>query len=162
YRGPLSSCNYACAYCPFAKRHEGAAELAADRQALERFVGWGAGHPAHQLGGLFTPWGEGLIRPHHQGALVRPRSPDHGRGPAIQGNWWWRVEWVGDCDRERLALWTTFHPTEVSRARFLARCRELDRRGVRYSVGVVGLKEHAEEIEALRRELPPHVYLWVN
>ena len=33
---------------------------------------------------------------------------------------------------------------------------------MRLSVGVVGLKEHAAEIEALRRELPPHIYLWIN
>jgi hypothetical protein len=33
---------------------------------------------------------------------------------------------------------------------------------VRYSVGVVGLKEHVAEAEALRRELRPDVYLWVN
>jgi hypothetical protein len=39
YRGPLSSCNYACGYCPFAKRRETAAELARDREALARFVG---------------------------------------------------------------------------------------------------------------------------
>ncbi len=30
------------------------------------------------------------------------------------------------------------------------------------AVGVVGLNEHAGAIEALRAELPPHVYLWVN
>src|SRR5205085_1024801 len=40
YRGPLSSCNYGCAYCPFAKHAETAEELAADRRALERFTGW--------------------------------------------------------------------------------------------------------------------------
>jgi MoaA/NifB/PqqE/SkfB family radical SAM enzyme len=33
---------------------------------------------------------------------------------------------------------------------------------VRYSVGVVGMKEHVEEIEALRRELSPEIYVWVN
>ena len=32
----------------------------------------------------------------------------------------------------------------------------------RFSVGVVGLKEHVAEIAALRAELPPAVYLWVN
>ena len=37
----------------------------------------------------------------------------------------------------------------LSRARFVARCLELDWRGVRFSVSVVGLKQHAEEIEAL-------------
>ncbi|MBY0459784.1 MAG: hypothetical protein K2V38_20890, partial [Gemmataceae bacterium] len=35
-------------------------------------------------------------------------------------------------------------------------------RGVRFSVGVVGLSEHLDEIRALRAELPPEVYLWVN
>jgi MoaA/NifB/PqqE/SkfB family radical SAM enzyme len=162
YRGPLSSCNYACAYCPFAKRHEGAAELAADRRALERFVGWVTDHPDYQLAVLFTPWGEALIRRHYQEALVRLTNLAHVQRAAIQTNLSCPLNWVEDCDRGRLALWTTFHPSEVSRTRFLARCRELDRRGVRYSVGVVGLKEHADEVEALRRELPPYVYLWVN
>ena len=40
YRGPLSSCNYACGYCPFAKRRETREELAADARALGRFVDW--------------------------------------------------------------------------------------------------------------------------
>ncbi len=40
YRGPLSSCNYGCDYCPFAKHHETATELARDRRALERFTDW--------------------------------------------------------------------------------------------------------------------------
>jgi hypothetical protein len=81
---------------------------------------------------------------------------------AIQTNLSCRLDWVEACDKTRLALWTTYHPGEVTRERFLAQCREADRRGVRFSVGVVGLKEHAGEIEALRRELPPHVYLWIN
>jgi hypothetical protein len=34
YRGPLSSCNYGCDYCPFAKRVETSAEREADRRAL--------------------------------------------------------------------------------------------------------------------------------
>jgi MoaA/NifB/PqqE/SkfB family radical SAM enzyme len=162
YRGPLSSCNYACAYCPFAKHHESAEELAVDRRALERFVSWIADHPDPQLAVLFTPWGEALIRRHYQEALVRLTNLAHVRRAAIQTNLSCALDWVEDCDRERLALWTTFHPTEVSRARFVARCLELDRRGVRFSVGVVGLKEHTGEIEALRRELPDHVYLWIN
>jgi len=32
---------------------------------------------------------------------------------------------------------------------FMAKCLELERRGVRFSIGVVGLKQYAEEIEAL-------------
>jgi hypothetical protein len=69
---------------------------------------------------------------------------------------------VEACDKARLALWATFHPTEVSRERFVSKCLDLDRRGVRFSVGAVGLKEHRGEIAALRRKLPAHVYVWVN
>ena len=31
-----------------------------------------------------------------------------------------------------------------------------------YSVGVVGLKENFADIEALRQEIPPETYLWIN
>jgi MoaA/NifB/PqqE/SkfB family radical SAM enzyme len=162
YRGQLSSCNYGCWYCPFAKREESASDLAGDRRALERFVRWVEDHPEHQVGILFTPWGEGLVRRWYRDALVRLTNLPHVRRAAIQTNLSCGLDWVEDCDKTRLALWTTYHPTEVERRRFLARCLELDRRGVRFSVGVVGLKEHADEIEALRRELPAHVYLWIN
>lgn len=164
YRGPLSSCNYGCAYCPFAKRHETAAELRRDREALGRFVDWVAsrGGRGDAIAVLFTPWGEALTRRWYREALVRLSGMDHVGRAAIQTNLSGPLDWVEDCDRDRLALWTTYHPTEVDRATFLDRCRELDRRGIRFSVGVVGLKEHLAEAEALRRELPPHVYLWIN
>ncbi|MHC5543083.1 STM4011 family radical SAM protein, partial [Singulisphaera rosea] len=71
-------------------------------------------------------------------------------------------DWARDCDPRRLALWTTFHPSQTDRLAFLAKCRQLDAWDIRFSVGVVGLKENLAEAEALRRELPPHVYLWIN
>lgn len=164
YRGPLSSCNYGCAYCPFAKRHETAAELRGDRDALERFVDWVASRGARgdTIAVLFTPWGEALIRRWYRDALIRLTGMPHVERAAIQTNLSCPLDWLDACDRDRLALWTTFHPGEVDRATFLDRCLELDRRGVRFSVGVVGLKEHLGEAEALRRELPSHVYLWIN
>ena len=162
YRGPLSSCNYGCAYCPFAKHSETAAEHKADEKALRRFVSWVADRKEDSISVFFTPWGEALIRKRYQQALVQLTNLPSVRKAAIQTNLTCNLDWVEDCDRDRLALWTTFHPTEVSRARFVTKCWELERRKVRFSVGVVGLKEHAAEIEALRRDLPSHVYLWIN
>jgi MoaA/NifB/PqqE/SkfB family radical SAM enzyme len=162
YRGPLESCNYDCAYCPFAKRVETADELAADQRALERFVGWVAKERDWRIGVLFTPWGEGLIRRWYQEALVRLTNMPNVAKAAIQTNLSCPLGWLDRCDKRTLALWCTFHPTETSRERFVARCQELDRRGVRYSVGAVGLREYAAEIEQLRRELRPDVYLWIN
>ncbi|HZB45743.1 MAG TPA: STM4011 family radical SAM protein [Pyrinomonadaceae bacterium] len=162
YRGPLASCNYGCAYCPFAKHAETAAERAEDTNALERFVGWVESRRGDHISVLFTPWGEALTRVRYRRALVRLTGMPHVEKAAIQTNLSCRLDWVEDCDKSKLGLWTTYHPSEVARTRFLARCFELSRRGVRFSVGVVGLKEHAGEIEALRRELPPDVYLWIN
>jgi hypothetical protein len=162
YRGPLSSCNYACAYCPFAKRAETHAELAADWQALERFVSWAADQSDCRLGIFFTPWGEALIRRWYQQALVALTNLDHVDRAVIQTNLSCRLDWVPACRLDRLALWTTFHPNEVERSTFVARVRLLYDQGVRLSVGVVGLREHFEEIACLRDELPGEVYLWIN
>lgn len=162
YRGPLVSCNYACGYCPFAKRAETRDELARDRACLERFTGWATDWRGGPLGVLFTPWGEALVRRWYQDALVALTNTPHVVKAAVQTNLSCRLDWVDACDKGKLALWCTYHPGETTRARFLAKCRELLGRGVRFSVGVVGMKEHADEIAALRAELPPSVYVWVN
>jgi MoaA/NifB/PqqE/SkfB family radical SAM enzyme len=161
YRGPLASCNYDCAYCPFAKRVDDRATLAADRRALERFVGW-ASEWQKPLGILFVPWGEALIRSWYREALAHLSHLPHIERVAIQTNITAPLTFLDRCDRTRVALWCTFHPTQVSRDRFLARCRELSERGVRFSVGAVGLPEHLDELEALRAAMPSEVYVWIN
>jgi hypothetical protein len=162
YRGPLASCNYDCDYCPFAKHRESWAELARDRDALERFVTWATSQVDLSLGVLFTPWGEALVRHWYQAAIVRLSHLPHVRRVAIQTNLSCRLDWLDRCDPARVGLWCTYHPTQVAREAFVARCADLDRRQVRYSVGVVGTHDGRLEAEALRRELPEHVYLWVN
>jgi MoaA/NifB/PqqE/SkfB family radical SAM enzyme len=164
YRGPLSSCNYGCEYCPFAKHRETRDELAADARALGRFVDWveRQGEAGHVISVLFTPWGEALVRPWYQAALVRLTNLPHVGRAAIQTNISCRLDWAARCNGAKLGLWCTYHPTETTRERFVAKCREMDARGLRYSVGVVGMREHVAEVEALRRELRPDVYVWVN
>jgi MoaA/NifB/PqqE/SkfB family radical SAM enzyme len=163
YRGPLASCNYDCPYCPFAKRRDDVAALRTDRVALTRFADWVAANPdGHRLSVLFTPWGEGLTRGWYRDALVRLSHLSHVDRVAIQTNLSARLSFVELAARDTLALWATYHPGQVSRERFLDRCRFLDRVGVRYSVGVVGLPSHLAEATALRSVLRPEVYLWVN
>lgn len=162
YRGPLSSCNYECVYCPFAKRHESAAELKHDRQCLQRFVEWVANEADCELSILFTPWGEALTRRWYQEALIRLSHLVHMRRVAIQTNLSCSLEWLSQVNSERVALWCTYHPTQISRPDFLQQCRELNSRGVSFSAGVVGLHEAFADIEALRDELPQSTYLWIN
>lgn len=161
YRGPLSSCNYGCEYCPFAKRKESKAELAKDRAALERFVAWALAQ-RHAMRVLFTPWGEALVRRWYQDAFVLLSHQRHIERVCAQSNLSWRQDWLDQCDRSRVALWCTFHPGETTLDRFVERCEGLDRRGVRYSVGVVAMHEHYESALRLRARLPGAVYLWAN
>ena len=162
YRGPLLSCNYGCDYCPFAKQTDTDEEHAADARALERFTDWVAAQTEQRLSVFFTPWGEALTRRRYQKAIVRLTNLPHVAKVAIQTNLSCRLDWTEECDKRKLGLWATYHPTQLKRTRFVAQCAELDRRGVSYSVGVVGMKEHEAAIEALRQELLPSVYLWIN
>lgn len=161
WRGPLSGCNYACGYCPFAKRKDTRSTLAADRAALERFSDWAMARP-HPLSVLFTPWGEALIRRHYRDAMTRLSHAAHVETVAIQTNLSAPIGWIAEADRRKLALWATYHPGETDRARFIAKVHALAAMGVRYSVGVVALRAHFAEIERLRADLPADAYLWIN
>ncbi|MEA3210207.1 MAG: hypothetical protein QOE70_3264 [Chthoniobacter sp.] len=161
YRGSLSSCNYACGYCPFAKTRNTPAELASDAEQLARFIAWVRGRK-QSIGVLFTPWGEALIHRAYQRAIAELSHFPNVRRVAIQTNLSCQLDWLADCDRSTAALWATWHPTQAPLERFVAQCRRLDELGVRYSVGVVGLREVLADIERLRARLPRHVYLWVN
>ncbi|MEK7953618.1 STM4011 family radical SAM protein [Luteolibacter soli] len=162
YRGPLSSCNYACGYCPFAKTRNTIAELRDDAEKLVRFIDWIECQAPREIGVLFTPWGEALIHRAYQQALLRLGSMPHVRRAAIQTNLAGNLKWLEDADRETLALWCTFHPTETKVEKFAAKIRQLRRLGIRHSVGTVGVKEHFPVITELRGLLPDDTYLWVN
>jgi len=161
YRGRLASCNYDCAYCPFAKRRDTRDTLRRDAADLARFVDWADAAP-EPLAILFTPWGEGLVRKPYIEALVRLSHAPHVRRVAIQTNLSSNLRWVERAERSALALWCTYHPTQVTRTTFLARIARLREAGVRFSVGVVGAREHYAEIDAMRAALRDDEYLWIN
>jgi MoaA/NifB/PqqE/SkfB family radical SAM enzyme len=162
YRGPLASCDYDCPYCPFAKRHDSREQLGADREALARFAAWAGEQHGDRLSLLFTPWGEALTRSWYRRTLAELSRLPHVARVAVQTNLSHRTAWVEEADPEILALWTTYHPGQVAHDRFLAKARELDARGIRYSVGVVGDPAHLDAARKMRADLPDHVYLWIN
>jgi MoaA/NifB/PqqE/SkfB family radical SAM enzyme len=162
YRGPLSSCNYSCGYCPFAKRAETEAQLLRDGQALVRFTEWLDGERAHRFKVLFTPWGEALVRRWYREAVTRLTHLAHVETVAVQTNLSCGTDWARACRCDRLALWATFHPTEANAAVFVKKVLRLCALGVRVSVGMVGVPDSLEAIAAMRRVLPADVYLWIN
>ena len=163
YRGPLASCNYGCAYCPFAKRKDSREQLAIDRAAWRRFVEWATAlPPSDRLGVLVTPWGEALIRRWYQDGLAELSHVPHVARCAAQTNLSGSLDWITAANPERVALWCTYHPEWTTLDGFLAQTRRLSDAGVRYSVGVVGQREYATAARALRAALPADVYLWIN
>lgn len=161
YRGTLESCNYACSYCPFAKRADSRARLARDAAEVARFTGW-VGQQRRPVSVLFTPWGEALVRRHYRTAMRALSHMPHVRQVALQTNLSGPLAWLQDADRDKLGLWCTYHPDQTSLERFLERCLRLERLGVRFSVGVVAMREHFGAIRALRAALPARHYIWLN
>lgn len=162
WRGPLDSCNYGCRYCPFAKRPAMRSVLETDRAALARFKDWAEAVHHRQLSVFFTPWGEALIHAWYRETLVALSHLDHVRQAVIQTNGSCSMSWTADADPARLALWITWHPTEISLERFLANLEPLLAGRIRFSVGVVGIPEHLAAVEQLRQSLPTSVPCWVN
>jgi len=162
YRGPLSSCNYGCEYCPFAKRHETPAEHAVDAAALARFGAWCLERTAAPLKVFFTPWGEALTQPRYQALVTQLSHAPHVTRVAAQTNLSARLDWVEETDRTKLGLWATYHPDWTPLDRFVKQCERLLELGVRFSVGVVGFPAHRPHIEAVRKALPSSTYVWIN
>ncbi|MGX9772513.1 STM4011 family radical SAM protein [Janthinobacterium aestuarii] len=162
YRGTLASCNYACGYCPFAKKRDSRATLARDAREVARFTSWVAAQK-RDISVLFTPWGEALVRRHYRTAMQTLAALPHVRQVALQTNLSGPLNWLQAVEGlEKIGLWCTYHPDQTTLARFLERCARLDTMGVRYSVGVVAMNEHLDAIRTLRAALPAHVYLWLN
>lgn len=164
YRGTLSSCNYTCHYCPFAKRRDSRATLARDARELARFVGW-IGAQQRPLRVLFTPWGEALMRKHYRAALQTLAAMPQLTQVAIQTNLAAPLGWLQTmavAQRQKIALWCTWHPGQISLPRFLQRVVLLQEAGIAFSVGVVALREHFAAIAQLRAALPPQVFVWIN
>jgi MoaA/NifB/PqqE/SkfB family radical SAM enzyme len=162
YRGPLSSCNYSCQYCPFAKKKDSRTLLAEDALQLNKFINWVESRKNDSIGILFTPWGEALIRKHYQEAFIRLSQMPNVHKVSIQTNLSCALTWLEACKKDKVALWTTFHPTQTTSAQFLSKCQQLDKMQVKYSVGVVGFKEELGNIEEMRKKLSKKTYLWIN
>ncbi len=161
YRGSLSSCNFACNYCPFAKSEATIAALKEDESALHRFLEWTKVQTL-SLEILFTPYGEALIWPAYRHALANLSTQPNVRRVGVQTNLSGPLDFLEVGNPNHMHLWVSFHPTEVSIDRFLQNLRTCAAAGAGLSVGMVALPEHEHLAVTLRDSIPPTASFWLN
>lgn len=169
YRGSLKSCNYHCSYCPFSKRPVSARELDRDRKQWCSFVkSLMERARALRIGALMVvPYGEAMIHHWYWEGLAQLGALEEIDAVGIQTNLSFSVsEFLGRYKREggvlqKLRLWATFHPEMTTVSEFSAKCRELQKQGIRLCAGSVGVPENLQLLQELKRELKG-IYLWVN
>lgn len=162
YRGALETCNYACGYCPFAKRKETKQKKVEDTTGLEQFISWLNQQSMLNFNLFFTPWGEALVFKRYQQAISSLTKMANINKVVFQTNLSSKLDFLNEVDCTKLRLWCTYHPTEITRQRFIEKTKQLDSYGVKYSVGMVGQPSLFAEIAKLRDELNPATYLWIN
>lgn len=171
YRGYLKSCNYACSYCPFSKKKMSERQLMKDREALFRFIDR-IGKLEETKGERFAvqivPYGEALIHDFYWEAMAKLSCLSCCDAVGCQTNLSFPVEKMiskfseNQGNVEKLRLWCTYHPAMTGKEDFLKQSQSLRDRGVKHCIGAVGNPENIQDIKALRRELPPEIYFWIN
>ncbi len=167
YRGNLTSCNYSCDYCPFAKRKNSANMLAKDENNLKKLIErMKCVRSSHAL--LITPYGEALIHSYYWTAIASLTQIPSEELTGCQTNLSFPVEKMlthfTKCGGHinKLCLWCTFHPLMTGVSEFVKQCSLLSEWGVTFSVGAVGNPRQIDTIKKLRDELPASIYLWIN
>ena len=137
YRGALTSCNYACSYCPFSKRTMTKAQRSKDETALWKFV------EARKLetekhAVQIVPYGEALIHEYYWRALAELSRIEAEEYTGCQTNLSFSVENMlkvyeeHQGRKEKLRLWCTFHPSMTSVEAFVEQCHKLQLAGISF------------------------------
>lgn len=164
FRTRLEWCNYTCHYCPWNANEVRVPATAfhEDQERLTRVLDRVAELP-RPVEFFITPKAEYLVLPYWREAVRRLLSMPQVRRVTVQTNLAWDVAaFLPTVEARKLALWTTYHPTEADVEPLHAKWALLREAGVAFSVGVVGTRENLDAVDELRRRLPPDVYLWVN
>jgi MoaA/NifB/PqqE/SkfB family radical SAM enzyme len=167
FRSRLEWCNYTCSYCPWnatltrVSREEFLADEARVISVVERVA-----ELSRPVEFFITPKAEYLVLPYWRAAVARLTHLPQVARVTVQTNLSFDLPaFLETVAPGKLALWTTFHPSEVPATaveRLHERWALLHARSIPFSVGLVGTHENLSYLEPLRQHLPSDVYLWVN
>ena len=167
FRTRLEWCNYTCGYCPWnaTTQRVPVEAFRADEQRLGRIVERVAELP-ERVEFFVTPKAEYLVLPYWRAAVGRLLALPQVERVTVQTNLSFDVaSFLDGVEAGKLALWTTYHPGEVDEVGLEELHRKwglLRRRGVPFSVGIVGTRDNLPHARRLRQRLDAGVYLWVN
>ncbi len=167
YRGYLTSCNYACHYCPFSKRKMTKGQIEKDEKALWNFIDH-MKQEKEKHAVQIVPYGEALVHEYYWRGLAELSQIAMEEYTGCQTNLSFSVEkMLGIYEKykgrkEKLRLWCTFHPSMTTVEEFVEQCQKLEKAGVSFCVGMVGNPEKIPTLLKLRKRLPDSVYVWVN
>ncbi len=165
YRGFLRTCNYTCNYCPFSKTTQ--RDLSKDHLALDQMISV-LPQFKHPINLMITPYGEALIHRHYLKALATISKQTSVKLVGCQTNASFSVNQfvkvIEDSTGqiEKIRLWCSFHPSQISAERFLEQCLDLHKAGFIFSVGAVADYKMIEQFRLLKAKLPKTVYFWLN
>ncbi|WP_110953782.1 STM4011 family radical SAM protein [Anaerosinus massiliensis] len=165
YRNYLKSCNYTCGYCPFAKTTATENMLAKDMAYLHKFIVY-LKQSTNHFRLFFAPRGEALVHEYYRQAMITLSKLPNIEELVIQTNLSSRLDWLNEVASNKLILWTTYHPGQVTSSLFVQQIEKLRQYPVRFTVGIVGVKENfaaiAELYQLLQQSSEQSTYLWIN
>lgn len=165
YRNYIKSCNYNCVYCPFQKIKISKAKIKKDKKYLNKFVEY-IKNSCESFNIFLAPKGEILNFDYYQEAISELSHVSNIGEVVVQSNLSGDLEWLENVNRDKLILWTTYHPTEVDISDYLSQINSLIEYNIRFTVGIVGVKGNFTKIEEMNNSLDRfgenRPYLWIN
>jgi hydroxymethylpyrimidine pyrophosphatase-like HAD family hydrolase/MoaA/NifB/PqqE/SkfB family radical SAM enzyme len=168
FRGFLSSCNYSCSYCSFAKSRLCETELMKDKECLNRFCNFiDSTEFRNEISVFLTPYGEGLIHQYYIDTIVRLALNPKCRVISCQTNLSFNADAfirslkASKVDLSKIKLWASCHPEMVSIDEFVNKVNQL-KASIDLCTGIVAIPEDLQNVFELRKRLPKDIYMWIN
>ncbi len=165
YRNYLRYCNYKCSYCPFSKYKLNKDDLEKDKTYFGKFTDF-LKESTDKYRIFIAPRGEVLNFEHYKSGILMLANLDNITEIVVQTNLSGDPGWLRNVNKDKVSLWTTYHPRETEFENFYKNIEFLDRENVRFSVGIVGVHEHFDMILALKEKMKflknTKPYLWIN
>lgn len=165
YRNFLKYCNYTCSYCPFSKGNLDAISLKKEKKYLYKFIDY-IKNSRHKFRLFFAPRGELLIHDMYKEAFTVLSKMENVIEIVVQTNLSSSLDWIEFANRDKLILWTTYHPQQVERDAYFEKVKCLISKKAKFAIGIVGVKENFEDIRAMSEFLNSldagKPYFWIN